>query len=70
MRSLLLSLLVFFSSVSLSMAPKLNWDKAIDKAVYRYGLKTEPDLMRSFAQAKVAYPPKKWRFWHLKRKAS
>ncbi|KTD08231.1 L,D-transpeptidase family protein [Legionella jamestowniensis] len=57
MRSLLLSLLVFFSSVSLSMAPKLNWDKAIDKAVYRYGLKTEPDLMRSFAQAKVAYPP-------------
>nr|WP_045107466.1 transpeptidase [Legionella hackeliae] len=40
------------------MAPKLNWDKAIDKAVYRYGLRTEPELMRNFSQAQVAYPPK------------
>ncbi|WP_058440871.1 L,D-transpeptidase family protein [Legionella brunensis] len=40
------------------MAPKLNWDKAIDKAVSRYGLRTEPELKRFFAHSNVAYPPK------------
>lgn len=41
-----------------SMAPKLNWDKAVDNAITRYGLKREPELIRLFAKAKVAYPPK------------
>lgn len=58
MQRLFLSILVLFSSTLFSMAPKLNWDKAIDKAVYRYGLRTEPELMRFFSQANVAYPPK------------
>ncbi|MDI9818225.1 murein L,D-transpeptidase family protein [Legionella sp. PL877] len=57
MRSLLLPVLLLFFSMSFSMAPKLNWDKAIDNAVYKYGLKTEPELMRFFAQANIAYPP-------------
>lgn len=58
MRSLFLSFLILFTSLSYSMAPKLNWDKAIDQAIYRYGLRTEPELMGFFAKAQVAYPPK------------
>lgn len=41
-----------------SMAPKLNWDKAIDHAILRYGLRTEPELIRFFKKANVSYPPK------------
>lgn len=40
------------------MAPKLNWDKAIDNAITRYGLRTEPELKRFFSQSHVNYPPK------------
>lgn len=58
MRSLLLSLLMLVLAPSFSMAPKLNWDKAVDHAVNRYGLRTEPELIRFFANAHVAYPPK------------
>lgn len=36
----------------------INWDKAIDRAVHQYGLRTEPELIRFFNQAAVAYPPK------------
>ncbi|KTD20083.1 Legionella secretion system protein A [Legionella lansingensis] len=57
MRNLLLLISFLFSSVLFSMAPKLNWDKAIDKAVVRYGLRTEPELKRFFARSHVAYPP-------------
>lgn len=41
-----------------SMAPKLNWNKAIDRAVKRHGLKVEPQLKSFFDQAGVDYPPK------------
>ena len=40
------------------MAPKLNWDKAVTNAIFRYGLKTEPHLMSLFADANVEYPPR------------
>jgi hypothetical protein len=40
------------------MAPKLNWDKAVENAITRYGLRTEPELIRFFHKAKVDYPPK------------
>ncbi len=40
-----------------AMAPKLNWEKAIDKAIIRYGLKTEPELISFFTKANVTYPP-------------
>ncbi len=36
----------------------INWEEAIDKAVMRHGLKTEPELTRFFEKAGVAYPPK------------
>ncbi|HAU4219986.1 TPA: hypothetical protein F7090_14395, partial [Legionella pneumophila] len=41
-----------------AMAPKLNWDKAIDNAIKRYGLRVEPQLISYFSKAGVSYPPK------------
>lgn len=58
MRVLFLCFFVFFCDPLLAMAPKLKWDSAIDKAIAKYGLRTEPELMRFFNQAHVAYPPK------------
>lgn len=58
MRNLLLSLLIVFFTPSFGMAPKLNWDEAVDHAIIKYGLRTEPELRRFFANAQVAYPPK------------
>lgn len=40
------------------MAPKLNWDQAIDKAIKRYGLRVEPQLISYFNKVNVSYPPK------------
>ena len=50
--SLLLNVLLVYG-----MAPKLNWDNAIDNAINRYGLQTEPPLIKMFAKANVTYPP-------------
>ncbi|KTD51598.1 Legionella secretion system protein A [Legionella quinlivanii] len=58
MQRLLISLLIIFSQSSLAMAPKLNWNQAVDNAIIRYGLRTEPELIRFFSKANVAYPPK------------
>ncbi len=52
-------LLFLLYTSSQAMAPKINWEKAIDNAVKSYGLKTEPDLQASFDRAGIAYPPKK-----------
>lgn len=41
-----------------AMAPKVNWDNAIDRAVKRYGLRVEPQLISFFSKAGVSYPPK------------
>ncbi|HAT8179418.1 TPA: hypothetical protein JA361_08085 [Legionella pneumophila] len=41
-----------------AMAPKLNWDKAIENAIKRYGLRVEPQLISYFSKAGVSYPPK------------
>ncbi len=41
-----------------AMAPKRNWEQAIDHAVMRYGIRTEPELKKYFYQAHVSYPPK------------
>lgn len=40
------------------MAPKLNWDQAVDHAILKYGLRTEPELIKFFTQARINYPPK------------
>ncbi len=57
MRRLIFILLCLNCIHIYGMAPKLNWDKAIDNAITRYGLQMEPQLMKLFAQSGVAYPP-------------
>ncbi|MDP3269106.1 MAG: hypothetical protein Q8M40_08660 [Legionella sp.] len=53
-----IALFVFLLSCnSYSMAPKLNWDQAIDKAIKKYGLRAEPQLIDFFRKAGVSYPP-------------
>lgn len=58
MRRFLSTLLFIYTSSILAMAPKANWDKAVENAIAKYGLRTEPELIRFFAQAKISYPPK------------
>lgn len=40
------------------MAKKTNWNSAIDQAIQKYGLRTEPQLRKFFKNANVNYPPK------------
>jgi murein L,D-transpeptidase YafK len=40
------------------MTQKVNWDGAVDKAVKRYGLRVEPQLISFFNKAGVSYPPR------------
>lgn len=58
MRILLALFITLTSQLIYGMAPKLDWDQAVDNAIKRYGLRTEPELMRFFAKANVAYPPR------------
>lgn len=58
MRRFIALVFVFLCIDIYAMAPKLNWDKAIEHAVNRYGLRAEPHLIKYFAKAGVSYPPK------------
>ncbi|MBA2650094.1 MAG: hypothetical protein H0U75_11005 [Legionella sp.] len=58
MRSIFLIFLMFLGSNGFTMAPKLNWDNAIEKAIKRYCLRAEPQLISFFVKAGVSYPPK------------
>ncbi|RUR16004.1 hypothetical protein ELY21_13620 [Legionella sp. km535] len=58
MKRLFFIAFMFISLSAYSMAPKLNWDKAIDHAVKRYGLRVEPQLISFFTKAGVSYPPR------------
>lgn len=58
MRNLLSIVLISASVSTFGMAPKPNWNKAVDKAVIKYGLRTEPELKQFFTHAHVDYPPK------------
>ena len=58
MHSLLFLIILSISCLSYGMAKKLNVDTAIDNAIIRYGLHTEPELKRLFARADAAYPPR------------
>lgn len=58
MRRLIFILLLINCSLIYSMAPKLNWDQAVENAIKRYGLQTEPQLKAWFTDAKTTYPPK------------
>ena len=57
MRRLICILLLFTTKLSFGMAPKLDWDKAVDNAIKRYGIGMEPSLKAMFVKSKVAYPP-------------
>jgi hypothetical protein len=57
MRRLISLFFLSFCLNSYAMAPKLNWDKAIDHAVKRYGLRAEPQLISFFSKVGVSYPP-------------
>lgn len=58
MRSLIFFLLLLNSLPFYGMAHKVNWDKAVDNAIIRYGLQMEPQLMAMFAHANISYPPR------------
>ncbi|MDP1603223.1 MAG: L,D-transpeptidase family protein [Legionella sp.] len=58
MHRLLSGFIFLFCGSLFAMAPKLNWDKAVDNAIIKYGLRTEPELVKFFAKADVSYPPK------------
>lgn len=57
MNRLIAVYLLLHSVLSFSMAPKLNWDKAVEHAISRYGLRTEPALRSWFSKAGINYPP-------------
>ncbi|WP_454780865.1 L,D-transpeptidase family protein [Legionella sp. WA2022007384] len=57
MKRLFAFVIMIFSLNCYAMAPKLNWDQAVDRAIKRYGLRVEPQLKSYFSKAKVSYPP-------------
>jgi L,D-transpeptidase catalytic domain len=68
LKFILICLGLNFTSCHLNaMAPKRDWNQAIDHAVMRYGLRTEPELKRYFKAAKVSYPPKQLAFLAFKK---
>lgn len=59
MKRLTISVLTFLCLQAHAMAPtKVKWESAIDKAVKKYGLRVEPQLISFFHHADVSYPPK------------
>ncbi|WP_173402489.1 L,D-transpeptidase family protein [Legionella norrlandica] len=58
MKRLITILFMLYCFNLFAMAPKLNWDNAVDKAIKRYGLRVEPQLISYFSKAGVSYPPK------------
>src|SRR3990167_3969692 len=57
MRSIFFLVFLLVHCTSFGMGKKLDWDQAIDNAITRYGLRTEPQLKQFFSKADVAYPP-------------
>lgn len=57
MKRLFAFILMVWSFNNYAMAPKVDWDNAVDKAVKRYGLRVEPQLKSYFTKAGVNYPP-------------
>ena len=57
MPRLITLILLLYLGTGFSMAPKLNWDQAVDHAINRYGLRMEPELITLFGKAGIAYPP-------------
>lgn len=59
MRLLAFILTCALYQISFAMAPKVNLNVAIERAIQKYGIPAEPKLKNYFQHAGVAYPPKK-----------
>ena len=57
-QSLLLLLSLFISPLTEAMAPKPNWNVAIERTIKRYGFPIEPKLKALFINNGLTYPPK------------
>lgn len=57
MHRLTLLLLFLLCTSSHAMAPKLNWNKAVEHVIKRYGLPIEPKTKRMFEDKGISYPP-------------
>src|SRR3989338_5122860 len=58
MRIVLITIFCLYQSMTFAMAPKVNWEQAVDRAIQRYGLRAEPQLVSFFRKAGIQYPPK------------
>lgn len=58
MRPFTFFLLILNCTQIYAMSPKLDWNKAVDHAITRYGVRMEPQLVSLFAKANVSYPPR------------
>lgn len=58
MKRFITLIMVLLSLDGYSMAPKLNWDQAVDRAIKRYGLRVEPQLKSYFTKKSISYPPR------------
>lgn len=50
--------LIFLNFSIFAMAPKLNWNTAIERVIKRYGFPVEPKLKALFIKKGLSYPPK------------
>jgi hypothetical protein len=57
MKRIIALISLFVCIQAYAMAPKVNWNDAVDKAVKRYGLRVEPELKSYFSKSGVNYPP-------------
>jgi hypothetical protein len=58
MKRFFILIIMILSFNAHAMAPKLNWDQAVERAIKRYGLRVEPQLKSFFSKAGVSYPPR------------
>ena len=50
-------ILFFLNSLSFAMAPKLDWGKATERAIAKYGVPIEPYITNIFEKAHAHFPP-------------
>lgn len=54
----ILLFIIIFQSLALASSEGWSKNNPIDNAVIRYGLKTEPELIKFFSNSNMVYPPK------------
>ena len=53
----LLFIELLYCNTSMAMAPKLDWNKAVEHAISRYGRPVEPKIKATFISKGISYPP-------------